>query len=220
MRRLLGAAVVALAATAVAHGHALYLLPAAGGTVEVVFSDELAPDSRVKEATWKKIEGLKLTARDAAGKETPVEWAKAEHKLTAKVPAGTASVCGAVDYGVFAKGQGKPMFLRYLPKVQLAAGASDTKAPLEVTAVRDGEKTRFRVSAAGKPAAGVELRVMLPEGDKEAEATTDEAGMTAGFAGRGRFGVTARTEAEKAGEVNGQKYEKEVTVATLVVDVK
>lgn len=210
---------------AAVQGHALYLLPDGTDGVKVVFSDELAPDSRVKEASWKRLDGMKLFAKDGAGTITAVKAEKAEHCLACKVPDGTKVVYGQAEYGVFAKGEGKPMFLKYYPKVilgELPANASPMADPqaLEVVPVREADKTRFRVVLAGKPLAGATVSVIVPEKEERKQFTTDEAGFTPAIEGTGRFGVTARHQVEQSGEVNGQKYELMTHVATLVVDVK
>ena len=90
MPRLLGALLVGLAAAAAAQAHALYLVPdpADATKLVVVFSDDLAPDANIKDATWKKIDGLKLTARSADGTTADVKWERGNHCLKATVPAG------------------------------------------------------------------------------------------------------------------------------------
>jgi hypothetical protein len=227
MRRFVGALLVVSAAALAAHGHALYLVPDAAdpGKAVVVFGHELAPEP-VRDGTWKKFAGLKLTAIDGAGKATELKFTEAKDHLAVAVPAGTRVLSGQVDYGVFAKEGAKPRLVKYYPKAILGGLPADKAAlvnptGLEVVPVREGDKTRFRVVMAGKPAAGAKVDVMLPEKKGEEEsATTDEGGLTPGFAGVGRFGVTARVEEPKAGEVNGQKYEVVSHTATLVVDVK
>ena len=222
MRRLIGGLFFGLAAAAVAHAHALYLLPVAGEPtkVTVVFSDDLAPDERVKDATWEKVNKLKLEAVDAAGKRTPVPFARDKAQLNATVPAGTTAVVGALDYGTFAKGDAKPRALRFYPKAVVTGADAATGAGLEVVAVAEAGKVRFRVLAAGKPVAAAKASVMVPEKGEKEDATTDEQGLTPAFAAKGRYGVTVRHEEAKGGEAGGVKYETTLHVATLVVDVK
>ena len=225
MRRMFGALVVGLSAVAVAHGHALYIVPAAGdgGQVTVVFSDDLSPDARIKPATWKKFDGLRLTAVAADGKTTELTPASGDHCLTASAPAGTRVLFGQVDYGVSTKGGGKPTFVKYYPRAILGGPPADggkADAALQIVPKPEAGKVRFQVLADGKPAAGVKVSVIAPEKKEPAEATTDEHGLTPAYEGAGRYGVTARRVEEKSGEARGEKYEQVSHVATLVVDVK
>lgn len=225
MRRTFGALLVALAAAAVARGHALYIVAEGGDPAKavIVFSDDLASDARIKDATWKRLTGLKLSAIDGAGRATEVTWTQEKDHIKAAAPAGTRVLVGRADYGVFGKEGAKPKLLKFHPKAVLAGGAADKPVAadgLEILAVKEAGKVRFRVVSDGKPVAGAKVSVILPERKEHADATTDEGGHTPGFEGVGRFGVTARVEEPKTGEANGQKYEAVAHTATLVVDVK
>jgi uncharacterized GH25 family protein len=223
--RLLSALFFGLVAAAAAHAHAVYVVPAADGQVTVVFSDDLRPDERIKDATWKKLDKLALTAVTADGTATPVKPEKGEHCLKATVPVGTKVVTGRVEYGVSTKGA-KPALVLFYPKAVLGGVPADDAKPtagMDIVPTVEAGKVRFRVLNSGKPVAGAKVSVMLPEqkGESEtADATTDEQGLTPGFEGAGRFGVTVRHVEDKAGEVGGEKYEQVTHVATLVVDVK
>jgi uncharacterized GH25 family protein len=226
MRRSFGALLAILATAVAAHGHALYLVPDAAdpGKAVVVFGHALAPE-KVKDGTWKRFAGLKLTAVDESGKTTELKFTEASDHLAVAVPPGTRVIFGQVDSGIYAKEGAKPKLVRYYPKAILGAEPADRTAVanpplLEILPVRDGGKTRFRVVMKGQPVAGARVEVLLPEKQEHADATTDEAGLTPGFEGVGRFGVTARVDEPKSGEVNGQKYEAIAHTATLVVDVK
>ncbi len=92
---------------------------------------------------------------------------------------------------------------------------------LDIVPVRDGEKVRFRVTAAGKALPDVEVTVGM-DGKEEVKAETvktDAAGLTPGFAGRGRYLVAARRVEAKAGEFGGKSYTAVRHTATLVCDV-
>jgi uncharacterized GH25 family protein len=225
MRRSFGALLVVSAAALAAHGHALYLVPDAAdpGQVVVVFGHGLAPE-KVRDGTWKKFAGLKLTTTDAAGKVTELKFTEAKDHLAVVVPPGTRVVSGQVEYGVFAKEGAKPKLIKYYPRAVLGELPADAAAVgstgLVIVPVKAAGQVRFRVVMAGKPVAGARVEVLLPEKKEHADATTDEGGLTPGFEGVGRFGVTARVEEPKAGEANGQKYEAIAHTATLVVDVK
>jgi uncharacterized GH25 family protein len=227
MSRLFGALLLGLAVAAVAHAHALYLVTDARDATKVlvVFGDELAPDETTKEATWKRFDGLKLSARDKAGKDTPVKFTRGKGHLLATVPAGTQVVFGEVEYGLFAKGKGAPKLIKYYPKAIVGAVPDDggrlgKSAGLEIVPKAEAGKVRFQVLARGKPVAGVTVSVLLPKEKGEAEAKTDEEGWTKSFDGAGRYGVTCRKVEPKGGERDGKKYDGVSHTATLVVDVK
>jgi hypothetical protein len=225
MRRMIGAVAVGLAAAAAAAGHELYVVPDGGdpGKITIVFGHGVKPDKNVKPETWKKFEGLKLSARGADGAVTEVKWEKAEHCFKAAAPAGSRVVFGQVDYGVSTRAGGKPTLVRYYPKavvVGVPADGGKTDAAFQLVPVAEAGKVRFRVLAGGKPAAGVTVEVTAPEKDEPAEATTDADGLTPAFEGVGRFLAAARRVEVASGESNGQKYEQVSHVATLVADVK
>ena len=222
MYRAFGALVVAIGSVSVAQGHFPFIVPEGKGeTAKVVFSDSLEPDTKVN---IEKLAGTKLVLRDAAGKETPLEWKKGEGFYAVTVPgAGDRVVYGVTDYGVLQKGEEKPFKLVYYPKAVIGAAAAKTatvgeKLPLEVAAEGAGGKVKFRVLAAGKPAANLEVTVMLPDGAKKA-ATTDAGGYTPEYDAAGRYGVYAKLIEAKTGDLGGKKFDEVRHYATLVCDV-
>ena len=220
MYRMIGAAAVGLFAVAVAHGHFPFVVPdAKGESAKVVFSDTLEPDADVN---IEKIANTKLTLRDAAGKESPLEWKKGDGFYAVNVPgSGDRVIYGVTDYGVLQKGDTKPFKLAYYPKAVIGAATAKAigeKLALEVVAEGGSGKVRFRVLAAGKPVAESEVTVMPPAGGKKA-ATTDKDGYTPAFDGAGRYGVVAKQVEVKAGEHAGKKYDEIRSYATLVCDV-
>jgi uncharacterized GH25 family protein len=222
MNRMFGAAVVGLLAASAAQGHFPFIVPETNGAAaKVVFGDELKPDPNV---AIEKLANTKLTVRDAAGKETPVEWKKGEGFYSLPVPGtGTRVVYGTTDYGVLQKGDAPAFKLTYHPKAVLGAATAKEatvgeKLPLEVAAEGATGKTRFRVLAAGKPVADSEVTVMLPGSGSKA-VKTDKDGYTPEFAETGRFGVVAKLVEAKPGEHGGKKYAEARHYATLVCDV-
>ena len=227
MGRMLTALIVGFAAVTVAHAHALYLVPDTGDAAKVlvVFGDQLAPDAGVKEATWKRFEGLKLSARDDSGKITPVKFTKEKDHLRATVPAGTRVVFGEVDSGVYGKGDAVPKLVKHYPKaiigpVPTDGGRLGDATALEIVPQVEAGKVRFQVQARGKPLAGVAVGVMAPGEKDEVPVKTDEQGWTKAFDGAGRYGVTCRTVELTPGERDGKKYDGVTQTATLVVDLK
>src|SRR4051812_13771147 len=115
MNRMFGAALIGLLAAAAAHGHFTFVVPEPGGAAaKVIFSDDLNPDTAVN---VEKIADTKLTVRDAAGKETPVELKKGDGCYVATLPGtGDRVVSGVTEYGVMQKGDAKPFRLVYHPR--------------------------------------------------------------------------------------------------------
>ena len=223
MRRMLGALLVGVVAAAACQAHALYIVTA-GDKITVVFSDDLAPDANIKDATWKKVEGLKLTARAADGKTTDVTPKRDGAALVAKTPADTAVLFGSLDYGISSHGE-KPKFVKFHIKAVVGAvpadgGKLDAKTGLDIVPVVDAGKVRFAVYQFGKPVAKAEVSVMVPEKADKEKTTTDEKGLTTAFEAKGRYGVTVRVGDGKEGEFKGAKFSETSHTATLVVDVK
>ena len=221
MYRMIGAAVVGLVATAAAQAHFPFVVPdERGQSAKVVFSDTLEPDEAVN---IEKIANTKLTLRDAAGKESPLEWKKGDGFYAVNIPgAGDRVVYGVTDYGVLQKGDDKPFKLAYYPKAAVGSAAAKPvgeKLALEVAAeVAADKKVRFRVLAAGKPVAESEVTVIVPGGTKKA-LKTDKDGYTTSFEGAGRYGVYAKQVEVKDGEHAGKKYNEIRSYATLVCDI-
>jgi hypothetical protein len=220
MYRMIGAAVVGLFAVTAANGHFPFVLPdEKGESAKVVFSDELKPDEAVN---IEKIANTRLTLRDEAGKDAPLEWKKGEGFYAVNIPGrGDRIVYGVTDYGVLQKGDSKPFKLAYFPKAvigNVGAKPIGEKIALEVAAEGGAGKVRFRVLAAGKAVAESEVTVMLPGGEKKA-VKTDKDGYTPAYEGAGRYGVYAKQVEAKAGEHGGKKYEEIRNYATLVCDV-
>ncbi len=223
MRRLLGSLAFGLVVAAFAQAHALYIT-VNGDKIVVVFSDNLEPDAKIKEATWKKVGTPTLFARDTHGKVTEVKTEPVPASLRATVPAGTVMLHGTVPYGISTHGD-KPKLQTYYPKAILdgstgKAATIGSTAALEIVPEVEAGKVRFLVLAAGKPVAKAEVGVMVPEKKETETVTTDDKGMTPAFDAKGRFGVTVRVTEAKAGELKGEKYEETAAVATLVVTVK
>ncbi len=223
MRRMLGALLVGVVSAAACQAHALYLI-GDGDKITVVFSDDLAPDSRIKEATWKKVEGLKLTARTADGKTTELTPKLDGAAMTVAAPANTSVVSGGIDYGISSHGE-SPKFIRFYLKrivgdIPADGGKLDAKIGLDVVPVVEGGKVRFAVFRLGKPVANAAVEVMVPEKKEKEKTATDEKGVTTAFDAKGRYGVTVRVSDGKSGEFKGEKFSETSHTATLVVDVK
>ena len=222
MYRMFGVLLIGFGSVSIARGHFPFIVPEGkGDSAKVIFSDSLETDSKVN---IEKLAPTKLTLRDAAGNEMPLEWKKGEGFYALNIPGmGNRVVYGVTDYGVLQKGDEKPFKLVYFPKAVIgtatAKEATIGKAiPLEIVATGEAGKIAFRVLAAGMPAANLEVTVIMPDGTKK-PVTTDKDGMTSVFEGSGRFGVYAKLIEAKSGELGGKKYEEVRSYATLVCEV-
>jgi uncharacterized GH25 family protein len=223
MRRLLFVPVFMLCSVSLAQGHFAFIVPEGKGeTAKVIFSDDLQPDTKVN---IEKIANTKLTLRDAAGKESALEWKKGDGFYAVNVPgSGNRVVFGVTDYGVLQKGEGKPFKLTYCPKAIIGTATAKEatvgeKLELEILASGTPGKTRFQVLAAGKPAAELEVTIILADGMKK-PVKTDKEGFTPVFDGSGRVGVIAKKIEAKKGEHGGKTFEETRTYATLVCDIE
>jgi hypothetical protein len=222
MTRYLLAAAVTLTAALTAPAHFVFVVPdKAGAKAAVVFSEDLEADPDVPIA---RIAGLKLTLRDATGKDTPLEHKAEKQSLTVTLPGdGPRVVYGTIAYGVMQKGDAKPYLLAYHPKALVGTVPADKasvgdKLPAELVPVAEAGKVRLKLVAGGQPVAGAEVNVIEPDGDKP-KLKTGADGLTPALEGTGQFGAWARYFETKAGEHGGKKYDEVRNYATLVFDV-
>jgi uncharacterized GH25 family protein len=199
-------------------------VPDGASEARLVFGHKAEPDPS---AFPTRAEKTTLTARDATGKETKLTTEKGDGNFfRAKLPAEKpVIVFGTTEAGVTQRGDDPPQLSWYYPKVVLGdpfakAAVIGAAAPLEVVPVRDGEKVRFKVLAAGKPLPDIDVTVG-PPGKAEDQAQTvktDKDGLTAGFGEHGRYCVATRRVEDKPGELGGKKYAKARHIATVVFD--
>lgn len=207
-----------------ASAHFAFLLPDGADKGKAVFSDALKPDAQgvpVEKLAKTKLQCL------VEGQLQDVKWthdAKA-NCYTFDVPGkGTRIVFGTTDYGVFQRGEGKPMWLKYYPKgvfgpLPTAEQATlGNKVPIEIVPLVDGGKLRFKVLAQGKPLAKSDVTLLVPGESKSIAVTTDADGMTESYEKAGSYGVVAKFTESQAGEQGGQKYEEVRHYATLTVN--
>ncbi len=100
MLRSAAAALLLALAALTAQAHFVFVVPDAKDPAKalVVFSDDLDPDENVG---VEKLATLKLTCRDASGKDVAVEHKAGKHELTAALPgSGPRVVLGTLNYGV------------------------------------------------------------------------------------------------------------------------
>ena len=220
MYRMFGAMIVGLLSVAVARAHFTYIVAEADGTkARVIFSDDLNLDTNVN---IEKIGNTKLTLRNAAGKESALEWKKGEGFYQVDLPGhGMRVVYGTTDYGVLQKGDAKAFRLIYFPKAIVGGFRADAlgdKVKLEILASGEPGNVRFQVVSNSKPISEAEVSVLLPSSAKKA-VKTDKEGYTPNFDALGRYGLNARMTESVGGDHGGKKFEESRYYATLVVDV-
>ncbi len=219
MTRFLFATFAVALATLVAEAHFVFVVPdKTGSNASVVFSEDLEADDAVAIA---KISGLKLTLRDAAGKDIPVSHKAGEHELVAALPgSGPRVAFGSIDYGVLEKGKSPPYLLAYHPKAVIGAVPAKQlvigeKLPAELVPVVEKGSIRFQLLGRGKPMPDADVTVIKPDRTK-AKLKTGKDGSTPAIEGSGRFGAWARFTEAKPGEHGGKKYTEVRHYATLV----
>lgn len=232
MRRLLTLCML-LALAVPARAHFIWLVPDADGkghSAQLVFSDTLGPDEAV---LISKVAQTKLFARAGLkGADVPVTMTPQKHsyRVTVKATEGPILIGGICQYGVLARGKSEPFLLMYYPKLLVKAGATPERGswvsegterlPLEIVPVV-GTKPQLRVLWRGKPAAGVEVSLVVPGHDDAVEAKTDAQGLVAIVAPKadGTYGVRAKHIEKKAGALNGKKYAEVRHYATLTFPI-
>jgi uncharacterized GH25 family protein len=225
-------AVLVLAVTAgSAQAHFVFLVPslpdAAPNTAAMIFSDNLKPDPNPM--LLKKIAQAELFARSADGKIFALKHTEGKDVINVAVPEkGFFMVAGVCRYGVVKRGESEPFLLNYYPKtfvglpildVERFSEAND-KLPLEIIAGKEKNEPTVRVLWQGKPLAGAEVVLLTPDGKDGAEGKTDKNGLFVlggKFETPGLYGIRARHEEKKEGELDGKKYTSVRHYATLTI---
>lgn len=212
MNRWTKAALAALLIASAAQAHFVFVVPAKDGkSVQVVFSDDLDPDTGI---ALEKYSAIKLHSL-SGDKEAALDLKKGEGFLKADL-ADAQAVRGKLVYGI---GKGTPAYLLvYHPKAVIGKPGKHSHAELEAAPVVASGKVRFRLLAKGEPVADSEGSVILPDGKKE-KVKTDKDGFTKEFDASGRYGVYLRHIEKKKGDHGGKKYDEVRHYATLVFDL-
>ncbi|MCC6580695.1 MAG: hypothetical protein IT440_09650 [Phycisphaeraceae bacterium] len=186
-----------------------------------MLSETLEADEQIK---GELVKGVKLVARDVSGVEQPVTEPVLEaHSGTVTLPGGRCAVVyGSMDMGVKQR-EDKSYLLMYHTK-SIVGDALDRRtlvgyaAPVEIVPVGVTGQVQFEVLIAGKPAAGVEVNVLLPDGTKK-KPVTDEQGRTPAYDMTGRFGAWTRYFEPLAGKRDDKRYDEVRHYAMLVATV-
>lgn len=211
-------ALLAMVATP-ASAHFLWVVPdITGRTGRVIISENLAADHRVDIGI---VAGATLVWRDGSGRETPLKLERTGIVYT--VALDTAGVAyGHADLGVRPSGE-RAYRLHYYPKTIVGNPFTATtrvgKAPIEIEPVGSPGALRLRVLTGGKPAKGVDVNLLLPDGD-EITVQTEDDGLTEVLPGRGRYGAWARQFEPVSGTHAGKAFDQTRHYTMLVFDTE
>lgn len=202
--------------------HFTFVVPQPGGEVaELILSETLSREDSVEPSL---VAGTQLKLRDEQGKVTALELVRDGHRFVMRLPGrGNRVVYGQANLGVVRRGSGgKPHLLLYYPKTVLgdafaATGRVGDEQVVEIVPQGSAGAVKLLLVARGKPLAGAEVTVILPDG-KQVKALSDSAGVAGPFPGKGRFGAWARYWEDVAGEEGGKRYEQVRHYAMVVFD--
>jgi hypothetical protein len=208
MKRAILAALALFAASTAVQAHFVWIIPGEGNKVKVVFSDQLGPD---QPELLDKIKQTKLFAVDDKGNPQALTLTKAEDCFEATLPEGVKCVHGSCVYGIFQRGEGKPMLLKYYATCNQGSSAKAPAwdaMPLQVKQEKPGI---FTVLHADKPLANAEVVVVGPEGFKQQTLKTNTDGTVTielSTAPKGTYGLRIRHGDATAGSHEGKQYDE------------
>ncbi len=209
--------VLLLTAEIPASAHFLWVVPQPDGqTAHVIVSETLGADTRVDMAIAL---GASLEWRDSAKKDSRLTLTRAGYVLTVPL-VGKGLAHGHADLGVRPSGE-RAYRLHYYPKAivgdPFATEVVTGKVPIEIVPVGKPGAMRLKVLVAGKPTAGVDVNLLLPDGSEET-VQTEKGGVTEVLTAVGRYGAWARHWEQVSGTFQGKAFDQTRHYATLVVD--
>ena len=221
MRNLVTQSIAFMMLVQTASAHFVFVVPHAEGTkADVVLSEDLNADADVA-----LILAAKATfyVRDLVGEHSLKLQEVAPDRCEAVIPGtGARVIRGLCDLGVMQRGGAKAFRLIYHPKTILGGAFAqypkDHAPPVEIVPKRNAESVKLQVLVNGKPAAGAEVNLVLPNGTL-AKVVADEDGYTPALDRPGRYGAWSRSVEAVRGEIEGKAYEEIRRYATLVVDI-
>jgi uncharacterized GH25 family protein len=199
-----------------ARAHFLWVVPSAAGA-NLIFSDSLEPDSA---ELLLKIGHTECFTCSRDGKTAPAKFAQDNdvYKITDRVKE-SCLVGGVCRYGVLQKGGKEPFLLMYYAKALLGpVSPAQHKTPdmLALDVAPTKTTGTYEVRWQGKPLAKAEVVILTPGKAEASEATTDMQGQfKVPVTGKGVYGIRAKHIENRAGEVNGKKYQSVRHYATL-----
>lgn len=215
-----------------AQAHFIWLLPPKdrdGTTAQMVFSDSLAPDAKVPIGNIKQ---TKLFSQVGNASKAPVKMKedKGHFQIIPEINGeGMVLVGGVCEYGVIQKAKSEPFLLMYYPKAIWFTGKTredsawsyegDKEMRLEIVGVP--KQKALKVLWEGKPAANLEVDLIVPGYDEKVELKTDENGQVdvAKYPPKvsGYAGMLAKKIENKAGKFKDKSYKAIHHYATLTV---
>lgn len=231
MKRFISAIALWLICTLPVRAHFIWIVPEGADTARVVFSENLEPDDP---KFLDKIGHMQLSVRGADGKSTPAKITKGKDAYRLELPGkGTRTVEGVCRYGVIQRGNAEPFLLVYHAAALVSQGTIESPAQKTEARVDEGsdpsspfrivlaaQPNKLQVTWHGKPLAGAEAVLLLPDRDSPVMTKTDENGQVSVASGKaGKAGVRVRHVEAKPGELDGKKYTEARHYATLVLEV-
>jgi hypothetical protein len=216
MKRLLFASLALFLAASAVQAHFVWILPGEGNKVKVVFSDQLAPDQA---ELLDRIKHTKLFALDEKGEQQELKLTKVDNCFEATLPAGAKCVHGHCVYGVFQRGEGKPMLLTYYATCNMGNTTPALNWDTMPIQVKQEKPGMFTILHANTPLANTDVVVYGPEGFKQQTLKTNTEGtinLDLSTAPKGTYGLRILQSAAKAGTHEGKKYEETRTYLTYV----
>jgi len=224
--RGLFAAAAWLSVAAVASAHFVFIESAAEGDKLLVRSgfgelDGWDPDlvGRMSNSTFQL-----RTAKGLKPLEMKVDDKQKEYRAAVEGDKPRA-VLGATDFGTIQFGTSPTSWLRYTAKHLVGDSKNwgedkPTKdLRIELIAKLDGDKIKLRAIFLGKPLADAKIKGATPNGD-DFELVTDAQGQAElPVREPGHYAMYVGTTTEKAGELNGKKYDvlKDYTTLTFTI---
>lgn len=207
---------LASAAIAQAHFIFVYVDPQAKD-IRVVFGHGATPDPDVPVA---RAEGTKLFAKTGdTATELTVKKAEGNYYVAEMPKTAPEVIYGETKAGVTQRGEMPPMLSTYYSKTvpTLTDKAVAAKLALEFTAAKHEQGVRFQLLQDGKPVPTAEITLTFNADEDDIKVKTDKDGYTQVFQEKGTYALAAQVQVDKKGELDGKKYEKVRTVASIIV---
>lgn len=212
-------AVLACCFAATSSAHFVFIVPE-DPRPSVVLSETLEPDEQVGDL---ELPNGEFQAWDGTGELVALTYERVGkgHWRLSTPPNGTRMLIGRVPFGV--RGDQEPALLCYLAKAVIGDPFAnvpmlDDKVPAEIIAVGEAGKVRFALVVSGERKPGIEIIVVLPNGESE-KVMTDADGWSREFTERGRLGVWSRSFVQQAGEHDGVAYSSVRYYPSLVITI-
>jgi Kelch motif len=217
LERLCVSLVLLVASAAPAAAHFLWIVPQGDGKIaHIVVSESLSADARVDIGILARAQ---LQWRDDAGKDVPLTLTREGYVMTTPLP-GPGVVHGHVDFGVRPSGERVYRLHYYAKTIVGEAFTRDTAiagVPIDIVPVGAPGALRFKVLVEGRPAAKVDVNLLLPDGSDETMQTGAD-GLTEPLTRQGRYGAWARLMQPVSGHYEGKAFDQTRHYAMLVVD--